>query len=502
MISSVRMQGVVLLSLVLAMGCAHIPKEAGFGDVQRLVGERVDHRLHWNRGSAEDDRVAEAIDKLLAEELSADAAVQIALLNNGSLQASYDELGITQADVVQAGLLENPVFMGRVRFPHAPPSVTNLEFDVAQDFLSLLMLPARKRLAAAQFEQTKLHVATEVLKLAIEVEKAYYELLGAKSVAALRRLVVETGEASYDMARRLHGAGNLSDLNLSNERGQYEQARVMLAKSEAKVLTVRERLTRLMGLWGRDRSWEVPGRLPDLPRDEIPLEHLESLAIANRLDLGAARQEVKVFAEALGISRDFRWIAAAELGVSSERDTDGQWVTGPALTLELPLFDQHQAKLARQEAQLRQSQNRLIALAVSIRSEVRSLRNDLLTARYLVEHYKTVIIPLRERIVKLTQEEYNYMLAGVFELLMAKLQELDAYQEYLEAVRDYWMTRAELRHAVGGRLPPSVRDASPGAQPANSETVSTGPAILEPSIKPSIDMPHGLGPGHEGHHTH
>jgi cobalt-zinc-cadmium efflux system outer membrane protein len=102
---------------------------------------------------------------------------------------------------------------------------------------------------------------------------------------------------------------------------------------------------------------KVPHQLPDMPVQEIALEHLESLAIKNRLDLASVRQEVEVLAQALGITLDWRWIGKADLGISTERDTDVQWVTGPSLTLELPVFNQGQADIARLEARLRQARS-------------------------------------------------------------------------------------------------------------------------------------------------
>jgi cobalt-zinc-cadmium efflux system outer membrane protein len=402
--------------------------------------------------------VRQAVEKLLQKELSVDAAVQIALLNNPSLQATYEELGVSQADVVEAGLLENPVFTGSARFPNEPPLGTNFELGVVGNFLNILMLPARKKFAAAHFEKTKMHVADEVLGLATQVRKSYYETLGAKQMAEMGRLKLRAAQASYEMAGRLHEAGNFSDLDLAREQGQYEQARVILSESEAKVLAAREHLNRLMGLWGHQIGWRMPERLPDIPEKEISLEHLESLAVANRLDLAVAGQEMEILAQALGITIDWRWIAAAEIGVSSERDTDGQWVVGPMLSLELPIFNQRDAKIARLEARLRQSQQEMASLAVTIRSEVRSHRDRLLMTRNLINHYKDVLIPLRARIVELTQAEYNFMLAGVFELLVAKREEFDAYQGYVRAVRDYWIIRAELQRTVGGRLLPSAGD--------------------------------------------
>jgi cobalt-zinc-cadmium efflux system outer membrane protein len=446
-------KGLIIGWSALAIGCAQVPKEAGFGEVWHLFAQRVDYRLHWNQGSDADKEVDQAIEELLKDELTPDGAVQIALFNNHKLQATYEELGITQADVVEAGLLENPIFFGQARFPDRSPSKTNLEFEVAQNFLNILMLPARKKLATIQFERVKLQVADEVLKLTFEVRKAYYEAIGAKQIKQMRQHIAQATEASYETASRLHEAGNISDLDLANEQGQYEQARVVLAESEGDLMASREKLTQLMGLWGRQIAWKIPAQLPDIPHEEIVLDHLESLAVENRLDLASARKEVEALAQALGITLDWRWVGKAEVGVSSERDTDGQWVTGPGLTLELPIFDQGQADIARLEAQLRQSQKQLAAVAVDIRSEVRSLRSRLILKRNLIEHYKKVILPLRERIVDLTLKEYNYMLVGVFDLLMAKRQEFDDYQNYIEAIRDYWITRSELQRAVGGRLP-------------------------------------------------
>ena len=438
---------------VLMAGCAGMPKETGFKDVQQLVDDRADYRLQWIRGLDEDRQVQEAVAKMLAEELTIDEAVQIAVLNNRSLQATYEELGVTQADVVKAGLLKNPTFLGLVRFPKDSSGDTNLEFEVALDFLDILMLPARKKLAAAQFEQAKLRVSNEVLNLATKVEQTYFEVVGAIQIKRMREQVTQASENRFEFAQRLYKAGNISELELNLQHAQYEQARLDLSASQINIFTTREQLTRLMGLWGKHTVWQTASQLSDIPKEEISLDRLESQAIANRLDLMVARQETEILAQALGITIDWRWLGSTGIGVNAERDTDGGWVAGPSFSLELPIFDQHQADIARLESQLRQSHNKIYALAVDIRSEVRTLRDTLMMLRNLIDHYKEVIIPLRERIVALTMQQYNYMLTGTFELLMAKQQEFENYQKYIETVRDYWITRAELQRTLGGRLP-------------------------------------------------
>ena len=208
-----------------------------------------------------------------------------------------------------------------------------------------------------------------------------------------------------------------------------------------------------MGFWGPQTNWRLPEQLPDIPTAEIPLEHLESMAIENRLDLAAEKKAAEALALALGITIDWRWAGQIEVGISSERETDRTWVTGPALAIELPIFNQRQADIARLEAQLRRSQKRLTVQAIDIRSEIRSLRNRLIMQRNLIDHYRHTILPLREQIVDLTLKNYNYMLTGAFELLMAKQQEFETYHKYLEALRDYWIIRANMQRSLGGRFP-------------------------------------------------
>ncbi|MCZ6600867.1 MAG: TolC family protein [Acidobacteria bacterium] len=417
-----------------------------------IVQDRVGHRVLWAQGTSEDAEVSQAIATLLADELSAAAAVQIALLSNRRLQATYEDLGIAQADLVQAGLLRNPVFLGVARFSDSSSSGTNTEFSLVQDFLDIFLRPARKKLAAAEFEAAKLRVANAVLILAAETKSAYYRLQGDMHLTAMLRTITEASEAANSFAQRQHAAGNIADLDLAAQRGLYEQARVELVISEAAVMSHRERLTRLMGLWGMNTQWRISERLPNIPEEELPLAHLESLAISQRLDLAAERWEVERIAKALSITIHWRYVPLLEVGMETEREPDGERVTGPSLAIALPVFDQGQARVARVESILRQSRQRMAALAIDIRSEVRDGRNQLQLARELADHYRTVLIPVREQIVAESQRYYNFMLIGVYQLLEAKQDEIDAYRGYIEAVRDYWVARANLERTVGGRL--------------------------------------------------
>jgi cobalt-zinc-cadmium efflux system outer membrane protein len=462
----------LIVSASALAGCASVPREAGFGDVEKVVADRSGKRVHWDQGTPADAEVADVVRSMLRKELNADEAVQIALLKNQNLQATYEELGIAQAELVEAGLLKNPTLSAEVRFPGRPK--LPLEIDVTQEFLDLLFLPLRKRAAEAAFEATKLRVTHEVLDTAAEVKAAFYRAQGAEQLVEMRRTITQATEASYEAARRLHEAGNITDLAFAQERAMYEQSKIELAKAEAEALDVREELNALMGIWGTDTGWMVPPRLPELPQAEVDPNGLESLAVSQRLDLAAARQEIQRLAQTLGVTQYTALVPEVNVTAHYEREPDGANTVGPGVELPLPIFNQGQPAVAAAKARLRQSQRRYAALAVEVRAQVRRARNRLLAARDRANYYSRIVIPVRHQIVQQTQLQYNAMLVGIFQLLESKKDEIEAGREYVEALTEYWVARAELERAVSGRLRvamPSTRATPPPAttQPSGSE---------------------------------
>src|SRR5262245_25563408 len=444
---------IVLLATALT-ACTTVVSRPGFDAVTDLVSERsAGHALSWNQGTPDDDAAAQHVQDLLAQELTVAAAIQVALLQNRTLQAVYEQLGIAQADLVQAGLLQNPILAADVRFPTAEAAFVGAGIGLMQEFISILQIPLKKRVAEAAFEEAKLTSSAAVIELATAVKRAFYRLQGAEQLLELRRSVVEATALSADVARRQHEAGNITDLDLANETAAHEQARADLARAETEVADDREELTALMGLWGAATTWRIAPRLPELPREEIAPEGLETLAVSQRLDLAAARQRIQTMLLSRDLTRAFRWVPAAGLGVDAEREVDdGVWSVGPAIDLPIPIFDQSQAALAKQAAQVRQNAAQHAALAVAIRSQVRRARTRMEQGRALAEHYWKVLLPLRVKVLQQPQLEYNAMQTGVSQLLTAKRDDIDAGRGYIEALRDYWIARTDLESAVGGEL--------------------------------------------------
>ena len=233
--------------LVFLTGCATFDQRAGVSDVSTAIEVRSGKRVAWNLGSELDAEAAAEVRRLLASSLMADAAIQVALLNNRELQATYAELGVAQADVVQAGLLSNPVFDGAAFFPVAGGPV-KLDLSVAVSFLDVFYIPLRSRVAAARFEDAKLQVTGEVLDFAATVRAAFYRHQANEQRLELLQTVGHALAASFKVTERLHETGNISDLDLARERAQVEEAKVQLRAAEVTVRKSQAQLNTVMGL--------------------------------------------------------------------------------------------------------------------------------------------------------------------------------------------------------------------------------------------------------------
>jgi outer membrane protein, heavy metal efflux system len=451
MITTLKFTALAAALPIVLVGCASTNPRAAFNDVDKTVNARTGQSVQWHDDSSS-NQIAMAIEPLLKTNLTAPTAVTIALLNNRSLQAEFEEIGISQADVAQASRLQNIEIGGSWRFPNRPPSAADIQYTATGNLLDLLMLPAKKKVAAQNLEQTKLKVADKVLELASEVQKVFYTLQAQTELGKRLKTIIEVNNAAADVAQRQYDAGNINELELKNQQAPAMQTQLELMKANSEIQAQREQVNRLLGLAGEQINWQITETLPMLPVSEPPLENLESLAVNQRLDLAASRSQAEAIAAALRLKKKTRFVPGVKLGVDTERSSDGQRVTGPTLDLELPIFDQGQPAVAKLTAEFRQAKDNYAAQEVNVRSEVRAARSALLMAREAVEFSEKGLLPLRKQILGETLRHYNAMQKNSYELLAAKEREQMAEQDGIEALRDYWLARVELEHAVGGRL--------------------------------------------------
>jgi outer membrane protein, heavy metal efflux system len=429
-------------------------REGTFPGVQQAIQDRTGKMVRWEVDEAAHEQTLRDVRLLLRKPLTVESAVQIALFNNRSLQATFEEIGLSTADLMEAATIPNPKIDLSVRFPDQPPSGTYIDYSAAIDFLRIIMIPLKKGVAKDQLQAAALRVADEILELISQVKDAFYSLQASQQLLKRFQLIVDTNAAALDLAQRQHEAGNITDLALVQQQASYSRSRLDITTTEAEIWRGREKMNRLLGLWGADTDWHVAGELPEVPTSEIPMKSLERLAISQRLDLQADYLLLTSETKDLGLTKAFRLLGALDFGIERERETDSQIRTGPNFAIELPIFNQGQARIRRGEAALRRAEDKLEALAIDIRSKIGELRNELASKRQIARFYQDELLPDQHRILKETLVNYNAMQIGNFELFTTKAEVARTEREYIEAVRDYWIARADLEREVGGNLTP------------------------------------------------
>ena len=248
-----------------------------------------------------------------------------------------------------------------------------------------------------------------------------------------------------------------------------------MARAQQARTAARERLLRLLGLWGEPAArLQLPARLPALPApDTLQLERpdLEAQAIAQRLDVQAALADARQRASGFSQARVDRFTNLLALGVVRNSSNEAPTQRGWELSLELPIFDAG-AGSARAEALYRQAVHRAAETAVNARSQVREAYAGWLSAYDIARYQRDQVLPLRARIAEENLLRYNGMLIGVFELLADARAQIAGVNTAIESLRDFWLAQAELDQALvgppGGSLPaPATSPTAPTAEAAH-----------------------------------
>lgn len=438
----------IAVSVLVLSGCASFSPDGGFSNVQALTKERIGKDITWVKSDAQAQTVDDVIRPLLAKPLTVDDAVTIALLNNRRLQADYAELGIAEANLVQAGRLQNPSFsFGRLKRGN------DIEIDrqLMLPIMSLLTMSTATRIERRYFAQAQLRAAANVLRVADDTRRAYFSAVAAQETVKYMDQVALSAEAGAELARKMAQVGNWSKLEQAREQSFYADAVGQRARAMHTQVIEREKLTRLLGLWGNATAFQLPERLPDLPTSPKDVNDLEMQALQNRLDVLMAKAELAALADSLGLTKTTRFINVLDVGYTrNSYNTEPSRENGYSIQLEIPIFDWGSARVAKAEAIYMQAVHRTSDIAITARSEAREAYVGYRSAYDLARHYRDEVVPLKKRISDEQMLRYNGMLISVFTLLADARSQVMSVNASIEASRDFWIAESALQMAQTG----------------------------------------------------
>lgn len=463
-----------ILCLVLgvaALGCSSIGEErdAAAQGMAALLHERTG--FHPEPAEPDNGLLSESARELLDRPLTEETAIRIALLNNRRVAAAFARLGVSSAELHQAGLLANPLLTANAKFFGGG---TEVELGITESLLDVFFLAARKRIAEAEFERARLQIAAELVRLVHDVRRSFASVRAAERLVEVEREVVRAADASVELMTELHRAGNVIDPALTSEELALAQAKLALARAEAERAEAREPLSELLGLWGDSVSWSVEGSLPDDATAGLDLGQVESRAIRSSLVLAGLRAEATAHARRLGIVGWQAVLDPGEVGLAVKQESgSAEWGVGPAIGFSLPVFDTGSSRRAAASARLETALADHVATAVEVRSAARRLRERLAALSDQLRFIRGEELPKAKRLVRETLRNYNAMQIGAFEVFVARTQEIEAMRNYVAVLHATWLARIDLEELVAGSLNEARVDSGPGRAPGSSESTHT-----------------------------
>jgi outer membrane protein TolC len=463
--------GISLGGALMLADCATFSPDGGIGPVATYATQELGKDVGAIRNK--DDAIAArpAVERLLKRPLSADAAVQIALLNNRRLQAAYNELAVAEADLVQASLPPNPMF-SLLRI--AGSGELEIERRIIADILALATLPARSDIAADRFRQAQLRAIAETVRVATETRRAWVRTVAANETGRFLAQAQTAAESATQLARRLGESGALNKLDQARDQVFYADLTAQVGIARQRAESERERLIRLLGLWGGDLNFRLANALPSLPARPRALPAVETEAVRRRVDLQIARIEADTLAKSYGLTNAARFINLLEVsGVSKSSGPPEATVRqrGIEVDFQIPLFDFGEVRVRDAEQTYLAAVNRLTDKAIVVRSEARDAYRVYRASYDIAAHYQREILPLRKFISDETLLRYNAMQIDVFSLLAEARQRIGATTAAIEAQRDFWLANTNLAVAITGTGP-----AGDTADSMRSAVATTGEA--------------------------
>jgi cobalt-zinc-cadmium efflux system outer membrane protein len=442
-------QTISLLLVVLICLSCHRHAVYPPAQLDSLLQSRMGIGLHESAPGLQSS-VKDMMVDICSQPLDINKAVQIALALNPAIHKAWQEIGIAEADLWEAGLLSNPFIEGFLRYPNRSRLKIDAEISIMQSLMDVLTIPLKTRVTEAELHKAIHAACQKIIEIALDVEECFIALVAAIQKQSMLQAYVDIAEIEEAISISQKNVSNINSFEQHLRRNLYLAKLITHTEAKKEIIQRKEKLNVLMGLEG-EALWTIVQELPPMPVEELSLENLELIARHSRLDLETTRWELERLRRSFPAKAWWTY-TEAQGGFSSEREAEGFWVRGPQVAFALPLFNYGQAARQRLEAEYQQACAHLHSLEIQAYAEVREAHALLLVSRQLVDTYSRLILPNLEILTDESEALYNVMGKSIFTLLDNKRQYLQALIDKQMALKEYWMTRVKLDKAVGGKV--------------------------------------------------
>ncbi|MBI1825017.1 MAG: TolC family protein [Planctomycetes bacterium] len=511
---------IAIIPLIGLCGCLKVDPKTDYQHVQELA-RRSTGVADMYAPTEDDIAIGDRVRSILDAGLTVDGAVQISLLNNPDFQAAWMSVGMAKADLVQSQLLSNPTLALSMRFQSGGGS-PDVDAGLAQNIMNILQLPIRKKLAQHQLEVAVHTLARKAHELSVDTRERYYRAVSARRALAISDENAATARQLLDLAQVRHNAGAVSEIEVNLSRQPVLESELALMSARLQKEEADRDLARVLGLRNPELHFELKDELPTPPDIELHADRLLDVARDFRLDLRAAEEAIVVAETAL---RQQHWMMFPEinLGIETERSAQqsqgsrnvladtarasianggltapaiqprserarqrridrNNIITGPTLSMPLPIFDQNQAQIAKAVFSYQQAAKNFDALDRALVHDVSSALEQAQTASKISNYYRDQSIPLSTRNLELSRESYRAGRSSLLEVLEVQRFLLDTRSKFVDAAQSAAFRIAELERTIGLPMREIVDELAKNAEVASPPTRGawTGDNSTEP----------------------
>ena len=454
------LQILIFSGILITIGCESLRYQNNVIQMTEQVQERLklDPSIQFSHELSQEN-IQSIQEELLSKELTLDSAVRLCLIGNPTLMSYYEELGIAQAELLKAKALPNPKVHADILESHEEDVIVRgiqlnrerdvqFHFSLVIDLLDLILKPERIQVSKAQFDLLKMNLSHKVMDVIGEVVEGVYAYQGEQQIFEVLEQIYEGAQSKIELALEQHKAGNNSDLALVRHQINYQNSKLHLADQGWKVKVARERINKLLGLWGENIHWKINAPLP-MPTDLDVAKNLEHHTLNHSITLESAKIEINILKRLLSLEKK-EIVPALEAGFARDAGDGHKAASGGTFGVEIPIFDRNQGEIERVKALIRKKEREMEALAIALRSESRLLQEKFSELTDKIAYYQSTILPAHKREVELAQLHYNGMFIGAYELMDVKNNELEVQKDFVNTLKEYWITRSKIDHAFAG----------------------------------------------------
>lgn len=414
------------------------------------------------------------VQAVLHDGLGEDEAARLALFLNRGVQARFAELGVAGAAFASASLWSGPVLAGDIYFLD---DGTEIDLGLSQAVYDALLLPLRKAKSGAELRAAEAQVVRQAVDAACHARRAHAAARAAWIDLGLVDRQLAAARAALELQRELDEAGNTTPVKSAAQTAEAARREAERADAERAWFEAREELNRATGLWGVHTAWSLADEADAPALAGADLEHIETRCVAASLDLASSRARLDAQAQAAGVAQWHSLLPQAELGVVAQKpDGSSGFGLGPSFAVGLPGVDGGSSARAAEAAKLRALAAEHWALAVDVRSAARTFRDRLRGLDLAERHARETLLPAEQALVVETLRSYNAMQVGPFDVLRARLRELDAERRVAQLAAEARMARIDLDELLAGSLSRHRLDARSSGHARGGDAARSAPS--------------------------